>query len=478
MKTIYINFIKKNYRIIFAVCGMLMLFAFYSCVEDENIQYSIYDEAKAAIGFVIKEGTATEGGSQSTLQINASKNLFNDVSFDLVVVSGDASGITITDDHGNTGTTFTISKGTKTANVKFTIIDNSDYSGDSTVTFGLTNLTGNGVFLPVENVGNSENKLYVEFALTVVEDEPVPPSISFTAISGNVNENDTEAHKAIIQFTSATLQAGSFDVAFGGTAVADTDYTAAATGGLLTVNFDAGTETIEVAITPIDNVVINDDKTVILAISNPSSGFFLGDVLQYTLSILENDVPETKTTILAEMDAWTRGKNGSTKSNDNGGDKTDLVASDGNGDNDLREFYLKFDLTGIDPAKVTEAKIVLTTTRESSWGDAEANFGGITTQNLYHVTDDSWGEMSITANTKPASGGAPIASFTSGFLIGGTSLSKIEHVFDVTAQLQVEADGKLSVRLNTVNTLSKRIFYASKEHINNTPPKLIIIESL
>ena len=115
----YINFIKKNYRTLFTVCGMLMLLAFYSCVEDENIQYGIDDEAKAAIGFVIKEGTIIEGGSQSTLQINASKNLFNDVSFDLVVVSGDASGITITDDNGNTGTTFTILKGTKTANVKF-----------------------------------------------------------------------------------------------------------------------------------------------------------------------------------------------------------------------------------------------------------------------------------------------------------------------------------------------------------------------
>lgn len=472
------KFFKGRNKTLLAVLCAIILFVAHSCVENEETIYGIDDEPYAAIGFFEKEATIIEGGKTIKLQVNTSKYLFNDITFDLVVISGDASGITVSDVNGNEGTSFTIKKGAKSIFLQMSLVDDSKYTGDRKVTFGLANLEGDGAFIPDASVGGSGKKLNVQFELTIVEDEPVPPSIGFTVLSAEVSENAAESSKVKIQLTSPATQSGSFDIGFTGTGIAGADYTSNSVNGLLSVNFEAGTKTIEIEISPINNTLVDGNKTVILTITNPSEGFFIGEVSAFVLTIVDNDLPIKETTIITEADAWTRGRNGSGNANDNGGDKTDLVASDGNADNDLREFYLKFDLSGINPSKVIKAKIILTTTRESTWASAETNYGGPTKQSLYHVTDDSWGEMTITANTKPASGTIPIATYTSGFLIGGTSLSSIEHEFDVTGQLQVETDGKLSVRLTTVNTLSQRIFYSSREHVSNTPPKLVIVENL
>lgn len=479
MKNIYLKLNNEKGRTLLAMLSVAFLLIVFSCTDNEKIVYGIDDEASAAIGFINKESIAIEAGDFGELKINASKLLFHDVAFELVVLGGDDSGIVITDLNGVTGTKFIMAENTKTVNLKFEVTDDSEYVGDREIRYGLTNLVGPGAYLLEENLGSSENRVYAEFTLTVVEDEPVPPSISFNSFEGKVDENTTEAHKVFIQFTSPAIAAGSFDLNFSGTAVQDLDYTSNAVGGLLTVNFTEGTEGVEIEIMPIDNTVIEDDKTIILDISNISDGFLLGGIPSHTLTILENDLPIEIKEIVAEADAWTRGRNGSSKSNDNGGDKTDLVASNDTSDNNFRQFFMRFDLTGINPSKIIEAKLVFTTVREDQWGDAETNAGGVTTQNIYHVTDDSWGEMTVTANNSPASGTTPIASFTSDFLIGESGLANLKHEFDVTSQLQVEADGKLSIRLSTDNnTKGKRLMYSSREGGADNIPLLIVKQAL
>lgn len=478
MKIINMKFYKRKSRIRLAVLCALILSVAYSCVKNDDTIYGMDDEPDAAIGFTLDEATVTEGDDPFTVQVNASKFLFDDITFELEVVSGDASGITVIDSNGDESNTFTIEKKAKTVSFKLDIEDDDKYTGTRIITYGLKIINGEGAFIPEENVGSSEKRLSVQFILTVEDDEPVPPSVSFSAIKGDIAENASEAHTVTIDFTSPTIRPGSFDIQFSGTAIAGTDYESDAVDGVQTINFGVGVEAVTLEIMPIDNNVVDGDKTVILTLSNLSEEFFMGDVSEYVLTITDDDLPIKETVITAEADAWTRGRNGSGKSDDNGGNKTDLVASDGDTDNDLREFYLKFDLGDIDISKVTEAKIVLTTTRESSWANAETNYGGITTQSMYYVIDDSWEEMYVTANNQPEAGPEPIATYTSDFLIGDTSLSNLEHEFDVTAQVQVETDGKLSVRLNTVNTLGQRVFYASREHVSGAAPKLIVVEDL
>lgn len=478
MKIMKIKFYKEKSKSHVAIlCAFLMMVA-HSCVKNDDTVYGVNDEPHGAIGFAQKEAVIIEGDQPLKFQVNASKFLFEDVTFNLVVVSGDTSGITISDVHGNQNTSFTIEEGAKTISLNLNVEDDDVYTGIRKVIFGLEVLKGEGVFIPEQNTGSAEKKINNQFELTINDDEDVPPSISFQLASNEVVENATEAHKVLIGFTAPATKSGSFNIDFSGTAIAGTDYATVSENGVLTINFDAGTELIPIEITPIDNTIVDGNRTVVLTINTVSEGFFAGDLQEHTLTIVDEDLPVKVTSIIAEADAWTRGRNGSGKSNENGGDKVELVASDGNANDDLREFYLKFDLSNIDPSKVLNAKVVLTTIRENNWANAETNFGGITTQSLYYVSDDSWEEMTISANAKPASDDTPIATYTSDYLLGDTLLTSIEHEFDVTTQIKVETDGKLSVRLNTVNTLGQRIFYASREHASGAVPKLVIIESL
>ncbi|MFB9056878.1 DNRLRE domain-containing protein [Mariniflexile ostreae] len=478
MNIMNIKFYKEKSKILLTLVAVIFLSVTYSCVENEDTVYGIEDEPDAAIGFVQKEATVLEGDKAIQIEVNTSKFLYEDVTVDLAVASGDAAGVVFSDSDGNEGTTFTIQKGAKSISLNLRVENDNKYTGTRNATFTLENLKGDGVYITEQNVGGEEKRLNFEFKLTIEDDAPVPPSVGFNALAGEVSEDTTEAHKAIIEFTTPAVEPGSFDIIYSGTAIAGTDYNSDAVNGVQTVDFQSGAQTIEIEIAPVNNAVVDGNKSIILTISNVSEGFFIGEVPAYELTIVDDDLPIKESTIITEADAWTRGKNGSGKSDDNGGDKADLVMSGGDKDDDFREFYLKFDLAGIDPSKVIEAKIVLTTTRESNWLNAETNFGGITTQSMYHVIDDSWEEMSITANTMPAAGTSPIATFTSDFLIGETTLSSLQHEFDVTAQVQIETDGKLSVRLNTGNTLGQRLFYASREHVNNTPPRLVVVEDL
>lgn len=468
---------KGSYKILFTILGVFFLLFSHSCVEEEVTIFQKENEPPAAIGFNENELIVDEGGEYVQVQVNTSKLLFDEITFDLEVVKGDLAGVVFSDIDGDAISSFTIDKGLKSVDFKVGVEGDGKYTGDRKVVFKITNLVGDGVFLPESNVGGNEKRLFVEFELTIVESDPIPPAVGFTDVVGEIAENSAEVHKAVINFTKPATKPGSFDIVFAGTAVADTDYLSTASNGKLTVDFEAGAEVLEVEITPIDNEIIDGNRTVILTIENLSEGYLLGEVNEYELTIIDDDLPIIERIILAEADAWTRGKDGSGRSDQNGGSKREVIASVGNTNDDYRESYIRFDLGETDPQSVIEAKIILTTVREDQWDDGETNYGGVTTQALYHVTDDTWGELTITANNKPDSESEPIATYTSEFLIGKSGLTNIEHEYDVTAMVQVETDGKLSVRYNTLsNTLGKRLMYAAREHENGNGPKLIIRE--
>ena len=482
MKYTDIQLIKRNVKSLTTVFCTILLLAIYACNDAEVAIAPIDTEPHAALGFDQEEGITIEGGIAGVYNAAASKNLFEDVSFDIEVLNGDGSDIIITDANGNTGTTFSIASGTKTNPLTFTKTEDSKFVGDQVITYGLTNLKGNGAFILDRNLGSDGRKLYYEFELTVIEDELEPPSIGFERDKSEVDEASTDPKLIKIVFSEPAPRAGTFDLAVTGTAIADVDYTSEAVNGKLPVAFDIGDTEVFVSITTINNEDIEEDRTVVLTFPEIGDDFLVRPNAVHTLTILDDDVPKKVTEIITEADAWTRGRNGSSKSDENGGDKTELVASNDTSDNNFRQFFVRFDLTGIDPSKVIDAKVVLTTIKEDGdkgWEAAESNAGEVTTQTIYHVTDDSWGEMTVTANNQPVAEISPLASFTSEFLLGGSGLTNIEHEFDVTSLMQVEADGKLSIKLIVENiTSGKRIFYSSREGDGAFVPKLIITESL
>jgi hypothetical protein len=469
----------KNKTILMLFC-ITLIFAFYACEESKDNTAAVDAEPSAAIGFSITAAELVEGASRVEMKILASKPLFNDISIELEILNVDASKISTSDAAGNLTSTFTILKGTKETSVFFTSKDDSKYSGDYKLVCKLKNLVGKAAFLAEKNIGTSTRKVFSEYTLTVKENDQKPPLVSFEKAVGSVDEFDKNPHKVKIVLSEPAKVDGTFNLGVSGTAVSGIDYSSAQVGGVILVAYKAGDKEIIVSLTAIDNTVMSDvNKNVILTIGKLSDDLFLGAVPKYTLTILEDDIPKKVITIVAEADAWIRGQTGTTSAGQNGGAATDvLVSYNPTSADNVRQNFFRFDLTGIDPTKIMEAKLVLTTKREVDWGLAETAVGGVTTQDLYYVSNDSWGELTITANNQPASGTTPIASFTSNFLISKSGLTFIQHPFDVTNQLKVETDGKLSIKLATKsNTASNRIYYISRE-VPAYAPVLIITQKL
>jgi hypothetical protein len=471
--------IYKNKTIIMLLF-MALLFAFYACEESNDTTAAADTEPSAAIGFSVTAAELVEGDSRVEMKILASKYLFNDVSFDLEILDGDASKISTSDANGNLTSTFTILNGAKETSVYFSSKDDSKYIGDYILKYKLNKLVGKAAFIAEKNIGTTTRKVYSEFTLTVKENDKRPPLISFEKAAGTVDEFDTTPHKVKLLISEPAKAAGTFNLVVSGTAASGVDYSSAEVGGVIPVTYKAGDKEIVVNLTSIDNVLLGQiNKTVILTIGDLGDDLFAGAIPKYTLTILDNDIPKQVITIVAEADAWIRGQAGTTSAGQNGGAATDVLVSYNpiSADN-IRQNFFRFDLTGIDPAKIMEAKLVLTSKREVDWGPAETAVGGVTTQDLYYVTNDSWGELTVTANNQPASGTTPIASFTSNFLISTSGLTSIQHPFDVTNQLKVETDGKLSLKLATKsNTASNRIYYLSRE-VAAYAPKLVITQRL
>ena len=111
-----------------------------------------------------------------------------------------------------------------------------------------------------------------------------------------------------------------------------------------------------------------------------------------------------------------------------------------------RQAYLRFTVTGVtEPVLSAEVRLFVTNASPS---------GGIMTT----VSDDSWGESSITWNNKPAIDGAVLSS--AGEVVSGEIVS-----FDVSSA--VTGDGTLSVAITTLST--NGVDYSSKEASSNRP---------
>lgn len=485
------NNIFKNYknwrRIALGVMLILPLLLIVSCDKDDNPSYGRDREPNAAIAFLQDSVVVKEGDTSITLNVGTSKRLFNKVSFEIVADSANLEGDTFLGPKNSSEDHYSINVDEKMTTFTFVPQNDDEFNGDAEgirkVRVLLKNLQGEGAFLAESNKGSEkdENQMYTELTIYVIEDEQIPPFIEFAESTSSIAENSTEPAIITLNLSEATQKSGTISLKVDSTAVAGTHFTSTppVINEIIQVPYPAGATKIEVKIMPIDNAEIDGNQILKLSLKDIGRNLFKGEITQHQLEIVDDDLPIKVTEITVEADAWTRGRNGSGKSDDNGGAKTSLLASGSDRkDNDFRQSYLKYDIAGIDLTKVIDAKVILTTVRENDWASAEAKFGGITTQSLYHVSDDTWGEMTITANTKPASGTTPIATYTSAFLIGETSQSNIEHEYDVTAQLQDETNDKFSVRLTTSNTLGQRIFYASKEAGDNVAPILVITESL
>lgn len=168
------------------------------------------------------------------------------------------------------------------------IANNTVWSVDKTVVVGLYD---NG------NMGNATLGSPTSTTLTIVNDDPLPPStITLSNSAYSVNENGgTSTITASRTGDPAGPVCVSYAIAAGITATAGVDYTATP-GTLCWANGETGNKTFAVGI--IDNSYYGGDKTVNLALSSPTGATILGSPSTAVLTIVDNETPLPNTIAL------------------------------------------------------------------------------------------------------------------------------------------------------------------------------------
>ncbi len=441
--------------------GVLYLCGVLSCT-DEHIEYDQFSEAPAALGFRISEIEIQEGTKSAVVEVGISKRIFQEISFQLSIPNH-SNEISITDENGSSVSTIGLGPNKATEKLIITAIDDSQYTGNREINLALSNLNGEGVFIAQELLSAQGQRLYPILLIAITDDETPPIKINMKNKVGEILERASNSHVVEVLMSESAPNTTSFEISVLGTAIMGEDYSSSAVNGIINVDVEKGDSRLEIEIQPIDNELIDGDKTVILTIVSVKNGFVIGEDNRYTLTIVDDDseMPSTIVQLVVDKDAWFRGKPGSNRADENQGLANTLVASQGNRDDDNRQFYLQFDLSNIDITKVSSAMVELIAERD--WTGAEtANQGQPTTQSVFRIADD-WEELTITANNQPEILiEEAVATFTADALVGEVDLENPPiHQYDITSVVKQESDGILSLLFTTVFTDAKRITYSS-----------------
>ncbi|MEK6748701.1 MAG: Calx-beta domain-containing protein [Pseudomonadota bacterium] len=268
-------------------------------------------------------GGATLGSTSATLTINDNDSA-GVISFSATVYSvlENVASVTITatrtggvsgavsanyataNGTATSGSDYTATSGTlawtagDSANKTFsiTILDDSVYEGNETVTLSLSGATGGAT------LGSNAT-------LTITENDAAPAAgtIAFSAASYTVTENGASA---IITATRTGGGGGAVGVSYAtsnGTATAGSDYTTA-TGTLSWADGDSANKTFSITI--LDDSIFEGNETASISLSNVVGGATLG-TSSATLTIIDNEsAPASASSIAFSATAYSAAENG------------------------------------------------------------------------------------------------------------------------------------------------------------------------
>ncbi|MCL5097165.1 MAG: hypothetical protein M1608_06505 [Candidatus Omnitrophica bacterium] len=223
----------------------------------------------SAPAFSVNENV--EGGS-AVITVLRQGSLEGTVSVDYTTLPGTATaGIKYTPTSG----TITYQPGETNKTFAIAIINENLVEGNKTVNLLLSNPS------PVSQVQLGQ----ATTVLTIVDDDFAPGSIAFANPTYWVDENGTNAFLTVVRTNGSS---GVVRVNYGtsdGSATAGLDYVSS--NGVLTF---ADGETIQTVRVPILNdLIMEDDETLDVTLSNPSGGAILGTITNATLTIINNN---------------------------------------------------------------------------------------------------------------------------------------------------------------------------------------------
>jgi hypothetical protein len=180
-------------------------------------------------------------------------------------------------DYSAVSGTLTFADGVNSQQITINIINDSVYKGARTFSLQLSNASGESV------LGNPANSI-----VTIVEDEPIPPSgtLQFSGPAYTINEGD--GMDAIVTITRSNGNFGDVSVDFAttdGDAISGTDYEPVSSAILFADGEVSKTAIIRI----MDDTIVEQDEIINLVLSNASGGAVLGGQNTAALTIVDND---------------------------------------------------------------------------------------------------------------------------------------------------------------------------------------------
>ena len=217
------------------------------------------------VSLVPVQQSAGEGSGTHDVGVRLGPAPATDIAFAYTVTGTATSG----SDYKALSGSVTVSRGTTTATIPVTLIDDSLKEGSETIVLNLTGSAGYKVTSPGTHT------------LTVLDDET--PTMSFASASQSVDEG-SGTHDVEVRLDPAPTSEITLSYTVDGTATSGSDYTALS--GTLSVPKGATTATVPVAV--IDDSVHENGETVVLTLT-AGSGYAVASPGVHTLSIADDD---------------------------------------------------------------------------------------------------------------------------------------------------------------------------------------------
>ena len=228
------------------------------------------------INFSLSSSSSTENSGDTITLTATSTEAVSSNTVITLATTGDALNNT---DYALSSTTLTISSGSTTGSITFTITDDSVYEGDETISFSAFDITGDSNYTsssPTED-------------FTITENESAP-TVTLTSSASSVAESGS-ALTLTATLSGATDEEVTVGISTSGTGTEGTDY---ATVSDITIS--AGSTTGTASFTPTDDTTFEPNETGIIAISTVSGGGATENGTQTTtITITENDSAPTVT---------------------------------------------------------------------------------------------------------------------------------------------------------------------------------------
>lgn len=232
--------------------------------------YTIKDDDNS-VQFTTTSSSASEAASSSNIAVSLANTSAATITVDYAVTGGTATGSGT--DYTLASGTLTFNPGNTTKNITISVNNDTIDEFDETVIITLSNPSN-------ATLGTNTSHTFT------INDNDTMPSVAFSLSSSNASEATTSATIAVA-LSSASGKSITVDYAVsGGTATGSgTDYTLAS--GTLT--FNPGTSSQNISFSVIDDLIDENNETVIVTLSNPTNSN-LGGITNHTYTINDNDI--------------------------------------------------------------------------------------------------------------------------------------------------------------------------------------------